>query len=463
MGPACRDEETIEALMRGGMNVARLNMSHGSHGEHRDTIQILKKLRQRLEMPVALMLDTKGPEIRLGDFPGGPVTLKAGDKFILTAKETPGDAERASMSYAALPRQVSAGDAILCNDGSVELRVADVSGEEVLCEVVRGGKIGSHKGINLPGKQLDLPFLSDSDKSDLIFGIENDVDFIAASFVRRGEDVADLRKFIEQRGGRDIKIISKIENNEGIQNFSDILRLSDGIMVARGDMGVEIEFERLPGLQKKLIRQCCRAGKPVITATQMLESMIASPSPTRAEITDIGNAVFDGTSAVMLSGETAAGAYPLRALQVMAKIAEQAERDAFEIGSYKNMDYEMDGGDTTNAVCDAACTLARDVSAKAIIALTKSGNTARSMSKFRPKEPIIAATPETRTFYQLALSWGVFPVPARSGIYFDELFRFAVQCAKGLNLLSEGDTVVIAAGLPMGVSGNTNLIKVEIV
>ncbi len=463
LGPASRGEETVEALIRGGMSVARINMSHGIREDQRETIGVVKKVRQRLELPVALMLDTRGPEIRLGDFPAGSISLEKGNRYLLSAENVPGDETRAPVTFAGLIGQLAAGDAVLINDGSVELRVLGITGSEAECEVVRGGKIGSRKGVNVPGKHLEMTFLSEADKNDLLFGISNDIDFIAASFVRCAEDVTALRDFIDSHGGRGIRIIAKIENREGIDNFEDILRLADGIMVARGDMGVEIEYERLPGMQKKLIRRCCQTGKTVITATQMLESMISSASPTRAEITDIANAVFDGTSAVMLSGETAVGAYPVEAVKVMAGIAEQAERDAFEMEAYEGVIYDIDPCDTTSAVCDAVCTTARDIRAKAIIALTKSGHTARRMSKFRPEQPIVAATPEVRTFRQLALSWGVYPVPARSGIDFDELFRYAVDCAKGLSLIGSGDTVVIAAGLPMDVSGNTNLMKVETV
>ena len=320
--------------------------------------------------------------------------------------------------------------------------------------------ISNRKGVNLPRHHVDMPFLSDKDKQDVLFGIENDIDFIAASFVRCKEDVIALRKFIDYNGGHDIRIIAKIENMDGVDNFDEILKYSDGIMVARGDMGVEVEFERLPGLQKRFIKKCYQSGKMVITATQMLESMIKNPNPTRAEITDVANAVFDGTSAVMLSGETAMGEFPVRSVEVMATIAEQAECDAFDMGIYSGVKYEMDVTDTTNALCDAACITARDLKADAIIALTKCGRTARRMSKFRPYEPIVAATPLEKTFHQLALSWGVYPVIARVQTTSDELFQHAIDCAKQIDIVQNGDKVVIAAGIPLDTTGSTNIIKV---
>ena len=325
------------------------------------------------------------------------------------------------------------------------------------------GTVSNRKGINIPRVSIDMPYLSDRDKADLIFGVEHKVDFIAASFVRRKEDVIALRKFVNYHGGHDIKIISKIENLEGIENFDEILQHSDGIMVARGDMGVEVEYEKLPGLQKRFIRACFAAGKMAITATQMLDSMMHSPMPTRAEITDVANAVFDGTSAVMLSGESAAGEYPVESVRTMARIAEQAEKDAFEMGVYKSMLFDAMFNDTTNAICDAACTTARDVKAKAIIAVTLHGQTARGISKYRPFEPIVAATPVEKAYHQLALSWGVYPVLALNQNNTDDLFLHAVDCARNLDLVQTGDLVVITAGVPLSVSGTTNLLKVQTV
>lgn len=414
-------------------------------------------------MPVALLLDTKGPEIRLCDFENNKAELMDSQEFTLTSRSLLGNEKIASVTYTNLPKQIKNGNEILIDDGKVKLYVINVDDSEIHCKIIHGGIISNHKSINVPGTHLDMPYLSENDKKDLLFGIENEIDFIAGSFIRNKKDVISLRKFMDYNGGHNIKIISKIENLEGIENFNEILDNSDGIMIARGDMGVEVAYELLPGLQKKFIRKCLKSGKIVITATQMLESMINNPTPTRAEITDVANAVFDGTSAVMLSGESAVGLYPVQSVTVMAKIAEQAEKDAFEIDFYKDIKYDVDTTDTTNAICDAACTTARDLNVKAIIAVTKQGHTARRMSKFRPSEPIVASTPTEKTFYQLALSWGVFPVLALRQQTFDELLLHAIDCAKQVDIVSSGDRVVIAAGIPLDTSGNTNLIKVQIV
>ena len=341
IGPACRSEETIEQLVKSGMNVARINFSHGDHEYHEETIQMLKNVREKLACPLAILLDTKGPEIRIKTFKTENVFLKEGKKFVLTTDDVDGDENIVSVTYKELPRQLDEGAVVLIDDGRIELAVNSIEGNNIICTVIHGGELSDRKGINIPGIHLDFPYLSEQDKHDIIFGIEHDVDFIAASFVRCKEDIISLRKFVDYNGGHSIKIISKIENGEGIENFDEILDNCDGIMVARGDMAVEIEFERLPGLQKRFIRRCYKAGKMVITATQMLESMINSPNPTRAEITDIANAVFDGTSAVMLSGETAMGHYPVLAVEVMEKIVIQAEMDAFELDAYRDIKYEM--------------------------------------------------------------------------------------------------------------------------
>ena len=463
LGPSSNSSEMIEKMVGAGMNVARLNFSHGTHEEHKKVIERIKEVRDRLCVPLAIMLDTKGPEIRLGKFEGGCVKIETGDEFTLTTEGIVGNSEIGSVSYKDLPSQVRAGDRILIDDGAIELKVRECTASEVRCAVISGGTVKNGKGVNVPNVHLDMPHLSEKDKSDLIFGIENDVDFVAASFVRTPEDVIGMRKFIDYNGGHEIKIISKIENNEGIDNFDEILKYSDGIMVARGDMGVEVDFERLPGLQKRFIRKCYSAGKMVITATQMLESMIEHPTPTRAEISDVANAVFDGTSAVMLSGETAVGKYPLRAVRAMAKIAEQAEDDAFEADIYKRMSYDIDYSDVTNALCDAACTTASDIKAKVIITLTTTGKSARRMSKFRPVQPVVAATPRKKTFNQLSLSWGVYPILALTQDSLDKLFRHAIDCAKALDFVSPGDLAVISAGVPVSTPGNTNTLKVEVV
>ena len=463
MGPACHSEEILEKMVGSGMNVARLNFSHGSHEEHAERIRMIHSVRERLGVPLAIMLDTKGPEIRLRDFQGGSAVLQDGAGLILTTDEILGDETRASITYRNRPEELSGGESILIDDGKLELRVDSCGGTEVRCTVVHGGVVSNKKSINLPNSRLKLPYLSEQDKSDLLFGISQDVDYIAASFTRSKEDVIALRKFINYNGGHGIRIIAKIENIEGVENFNEILRCADGIMVARGDMGVEIDYERLPGLQKRFIRRCYQAGKVVITATQMLDSMISCAHPTRAEITDVANAVFDGTSAIMLSGETAAGKYPVEAVKVMATIAEQAEKDAFEMQAYRDIRYDVELSDNTNAVCDAACTMARDIRAKAIIALTKYGHTARRMSKFRPFQPVVAATHVRKTYHQLGMCWGVYPVMARYQNTSDELLLHAVDCARQIDVVEDGDLVVIAAGVPLDTPGSTNLLKVEVV
>ena len=463
LGPTSSNRKTVEKMIEAGMNVARLNFSHGTHEGHQKYIDMVKTIRKERGCPLAIMLDTKGPEIRTGVMKDGPVKLIDGQDFTLTAREVEGDDKEVFMTLPELPSQVKAGNIILVDDGAIKLRVKSTTETDIICTVEAGGKLSDRKGINVPYVAVDMPYLSEQDKSDLLFGIENDVDFVAASFVRSKQDIIDLRKFINYNGGHDIRIIAKIENLQGIEAFDDILEFSDGIMVARGDMGVEVEYERLPGLQKRFIHKCYQAGKMVITATQMLESMIKRQLPTRAEITDVANAVFDGTSAVMLSGETASGKFPVEAVRAMAKIAEQAENDAFDIATFRRIKYDMDTKDTTNAVCDAACTTAKDIDAAAIIALTKFGQTARRMSKFRPDVPIVAATPVEKTFHQLSLSWGVYPVIARYQNTTDQLFVHAVDCAKQIDLVADGDRVVVVAGIPLDTPGNTNILKVELV
>lgn len=464
LGPASDNAAMLKKLVACGMNVARLNFSHGTHESHQKVIDTFKKVRKESELPIALMLDTKGPEIRIKTFKDNQKPILAeNDEFVLTTREIEGDKHAVSVSYVGLPSELVPGNRVLIDDGRICLEVVSTTDTDILCKVLAGGEISSRKGINIPYAHLEMPYLSEQDKADLVFGIQNDVDFVAASFVRCKQDVIDLRKFLDYHGGHAIKIISKIENIEGINNFDDILAHSDGIMVARGDMGVEVEYERLPGIQKKFIKRCYKAGKMVITATQMLESMIHNSTPTRAEITDVANAVFDGTSAVMLSGETAMGDHPDLVVSVMAKIVCRAETDYFDMQMQDDGPYVMDTKDKTNAICDAACTTARDLNAKAIIAVTKSGETARRVSKFRPAEAIVAATPELKTFHQLSLSWGVLPVLALNQDNEEKLFMHAVDCAKQTDIVSKGDTVVITAGLPLNTPGTTNLLKVETV
>ena len=459
LGPASENEEMIEQLFRSGMNVARLNFSHGTHENHKKTIELLRKVRDRLELPAAVLLDTKGPEIRTRLLEGDKAELKEGQTFTLISDDKLGSSEFVSITYPSLNKMVSSGNIIKIDDGSIVLEVTEIIGTDVVCRVLVGGTLKNRKSINVPGVHLDVPYLSEADKADVLFAVENDVDYIAASFVRTRQDVTDLRKFLNYHGGHNIKIISKIENSEGVANFSEILEESDGIMVARGDMGVEVEYEKLPGLQKRFIKTCYGSGKIVITATQMLESMIHSYNPTRAEITDVANAVFDGTSAVMLSGETAMGDHPARVVEVMSKIVRQAESDAISMNMFADRSFvrEMD---TANAICDAACTTAKDLNAQAIIAVTKSGHSARRLSKFRPTEPIVASTPEVKTYHQLSLSWGVHPVLALCQENEEKLFLHALDCAKQIDVVKRGDTVVIVGGAPINVSGNTNMIKV---
>ena len=459
LGPASRNEKTLVKMLKAGMDVARINLSHGNHEYHQESIELFRQVRDSLDMPAAVMLDTKGPEIRIGNFKNEKETLSDGDSFTLTTTVCEGTKEQVSISYKHLPQQLKTGDTILIDDGRIHLQVESLTDTDINCRVITGGEISDKKGVNIPNVHLDIPYLSEIDQQDLIFAVKVDADFVAASFVRSKEDVITLRNFLDYHGGYNIRIIAKIENIEGVNNFDEILSHSDGIMVARGDMGVEIEFERLPGLQKKFIRECYRSGKMVITATQMLESMIHSNTPTRAEITDVANAVFDGTSAIMLSGETAIGDHPELVVKTMAKIARQAEKDAFELDSYENFQYINNTADITNAICDAACTTARDIKAKAIIAITKSGYTARKVSKFRPKEAIIATTPNEKTYHQLSLSWGVHPVKSLYQINAEDLFDHSIACAKRYGYVKANDCVVITAGSDT----STDLLKVQTV
>ncbi len=461
IGPASRDADTMREMLEAGMNVARLNFSHGTHEEHRKTIETFRRVRDEQDRPAAILLDTKGPEIRLGDFENGSEILEEGDEFTLTSEKCPGTKERVSTTYKALPSQVSLGTSILIDDGRVRLRVAGTTEDEVRCIVVNGGKVSNRKGVNIPNQSLDLEYISEADRQDILFGIEMDVDYVAASFVRSGADVKVLRALLNENGGDRIKIISKIENTEGIENFKEILALSDGIMIARGDMGVEVDFEKLPGIQKKFIKECCKAGKTVITATQMLESMTHSPAPTRAEITDVANAVFDGTSAVMLSGESAAGDYPVETVKAMAKIVSQAEEDAEEVNQYKFLEVETNDRDVSNAMGHAACTTAHDIKASAIVAITTSGYTAEMMAKYKPVEPIIAATPDSKTYHQQALTRGVYPVLTQRSSNWNDLMEKAIEGAERMKFVKKGDCIVLSAGMPLQVPGTTNLIRVK--
>lgn len=462
LGPATDDDNVLKQLMLNGMAVARLNMSHQTYEDHKKRIDKVKQFREELGVPVAILLDTKGPEIRTGDFCEKKVTLEAGKPFVLTTEDIVGDNTRCSVSFKNLPNDVKKGDKILIDDGLIELSVDRTTETEIYCTIVNGGQVSSHKGINVPNVTLSMPFMSDKDKADIAFGVEQDVDFVAASFTRCAEDIVSLRSELHRNGNTDIRIIAKIENKDGINNIEEILRVSDGIMVARGDLGVEIPFENIPAIQKKLIKKTRDAGKQVITATQMLDSMMKNPRPTRAETTDVANAIYDGTSAIMLSGETAAGAYPIEAVKTMASIAESTEGDIDYISRFKKRDV-VERPDVTSAISHATCTTAHDLGACAIMTVSKSGKTARMISKYRPNCPIISGTTSQKVLRQTNLSWGVIPILIDEKDNTDDLFEHVIEVAEKNHLVKSGDLVVITAGVPLGVSGTTNLLKVHLV
>lgn len=462
LGPSTDDENVLRELMLNGMDVARINMSHQTHEEHKVKIDAVKRLRKELDLPVALLLDTKGPEIRTGNFAEKSVILEQGQNFILTTEECMGTKEKCSVTFKDLPNDVEIGTRILIDDGLIELKVLRKTKTEIFCTVINGGAVSSHKGINVPDVTLSMPFISEQDKKDLAFGVEQDVDFVAASFTRSASDINELRAELERNGGNDIRIIAKIENKDGVRNIDDILRVSDGIMVARGDLGVEIPFEEIPIIQKMLIKKTRNSDKPVITATQMLDSMIKNPRPTRAETTDVANAIYDGTSVIMLSGETAAGSYPIEAVKTMASIAEITESDINYIGKFKKRDV-VERPDVTSAISHATCTTAHDLGAAAIMTVSKSGNTSRMLSKYRPNCPIISGTPNEKVWRQTNMSWGVIPIQIEEKHNTDELFDHVIDVAQKRGLVKNGDLVVITAGVPLGVSGTTNLMKVHLV
>ncbi len=461
VGPATDSPETLRALMQSGMNVARFNFSHGDYTIHKKRYDMVCSLRDELGLPVATMLDTKGPEVRLRRFVDDkPVEIHDGDTYTLTTRDVLCTAEVGSVTFAKLPQDVSAGTRILINDGVIELVAEQVTDTDIRCKIVHGGKLSNNKGINVPGVKLSMPFLSDADMNDLEFGAKTGFDFIAASFVRTAADIHYLRKFTQSLGWFDVRIIAKIENLEGVENIDEILDAADGIMVARGDMGVEIPFEQIPAIQKELIHKGYNAGKQVITATQMLESMITNSKPTRAEITDVANAIYDGTSAIMLSGETAAGAYPVESVQTMALIAKTTEHDIDYKHRFRRRETD-DTCDIANAISHATVTTAHDLNVKAIVTVTKGGGTARLISKYRPLYPIISCTTSDRVCRQMNLSWGVFPLVIQEETNSDDLFRHAVAAAKEAGYLDPGDLVVITAGVPLGISGTTNLMRVD--
>lgn len=466
LGPAVDNEEMLRKLIRSGMNCARFNFSHGTHESHLATLNRLRHVRDELGEPVATMLDTKGPEIRIKSFANGPITLVPNSKFTLTTRDIVGDETIVSVTYENLHNEVEVGTRILIDDGLIEIIVESIEGQDIHCSVVSGGPLSNNKSINIPGAKIQLPALTEKDREDLRFAAENDFDFVAASFIRKAQDVKDIRAELNKWGGERIRIIAKIENQEGVDNFEDILLASDGTMVARGDLGVEIPAYEVPKLQKEMIAKSAAAGKNVITATQMLDSMIRNPRPTRAEVSDVANAVFDGTSCVMLSGETASGKYPIEALELMVKTVTAAEQ-SIDFWARFQREYDQDrmvGGQLIDqAICHSGCITAMDLSATAILAATTSGHTARMISRFRPACPILGLTTSEKVRRQLAISWGVVPMLYGSVDSTDRLFSLCVETARKEGFVNTGDRVVITAGVPLSVARTTNLIKVQVV
>lgn len=462
LGPAVDNEDMIRALIRTGMNAARFNFSHGSHEEHLNRLNLLKSVRDSMGRPVAAILDTKGPEIRIRSFETKSISLEAGDSFTLTTREVQGNGSLVSVTYPELHKEVSVGQEILIDDGLVALKVEEINGQDIRCVVENGGALSANKSINIPGVHIHLPALTEKDVSDIRFGVENDFDFIAASFVRRAADVQAVREVLDRFGGQEVRIIAKIENQEGVDNIDEILEAADGIMVARGDLGVEIPAAKVPILQKQIIRKGLQAGKPVITATQMLDSMMRNPRPTRAEVSDVANAVFDGTSCVMLSGETAGGKYPLEALTAMVNIVEEAEQSIHYWRQFEKRRV-IPASNINDAITRTCCLTAKDLEAKAILAATNSGRTARMICRFRPACPVAALTMHEKVRRQLAICWGVIPFLTGEVTSTDRIFSLSAEVALKERLVQNGDTVVITAGVPLGKSGSTNLIKAAIV
>ncbi|MBP9562271.1 MAG: pyruvate kinase [Acetoanaerobium sp.] len=461
IGPASESIDTLKELIKSGLNVCRLNFSHGNYEEHGKRIDNIKAARNEMKLPIAILLDTKGPEIRTGKFSSPEVNLVEGQNFIITMEDVLGDETKCTVSYKELVNDVKPGNQILIDDGLVGLAVKEIKGQEILCIVQNAGTIKDNKGVNVPNVKINLPAITPKDKKDIEFGIEQGIDFIAASFVRKASDVLAIREILEENNATNIQIISKIENQEGVDNIDEILEVSDGLMVARGDLGVEIPTEDIPIVQKELIKKCNILGKPVITATQMLDSMIRNPRPTRAEVTDVANAIFDGTDAIMLSGETAAGKYPLESVKTMASIAIRAEQ-TLDYEELLKTKVKLRQLNITNAISHATCTTAIDLKASAIITATASGYTARMVSSYRPSAPIIAATNSEMVMRQMGLVWGVYPLLAEKGLSTDDVFEKSVQSALDMDYISSGDLVVITAGVPVGIAGTTNLINVHI-
>ena len=461
LGPSTDKEGVLRDLIANGMNVARFNFSHGSHEEHLGRLEKLKALREELGKPVAALLDTKGPEIRLKDFKNGVENLVAGQTFTLTTRDVEGTNEICSITYKDLPMDVEPNGTIMLDDGLIKLQIQTVNDTDIVCTVLNSGKIKNKKGVNVPGVHLSMPYMSQRDKDDIIFGIQQGYDFIAASFVRTAQDVYEIRNLLNQYDSN-IRIIAKIENREGVNNIDSILAAADAVMVARGDLGVEIDFTELPGIQKTIIERSFSFGKHIVTATQLLDSMMVNPRPTRAEISDVANAIYDGTSAIMLSGETAAGAYPVEALKTMSAIAERTEQEGFHLRG-RTMDSNPGKISVSDATAHAACLTARDVNAAAIVTVSESGTTARLLSKYRPQQPIIACVMREQVQRQLSLSWGITPLMMSLAHSTDELIEMSTALAKENGYLHNGELAVVTAGVPVGVSGTTNMIKIHMV
>lgn len=461
LGSATDRPGVLKALALGGMDVARFNFSHGTHEEHAARLDALRKICDEEDLPIAAMLDTKGPEIRIKKFKDGSVALETGQEFILSQGDFDGDEHRVAITFDDLYKDVRPGTRILIDDGIIEMRVSEVRGTDIVCVVENGGTVSDRKGVNVPDVHLSLPFISEQDKSDLLFGIEKGFDYVAASFTRTPDDILEIRKTLEDNGGSEIRVIAKIENKEGVENISDIIRVSDGVMVARGDMGVEIPFEDVPSIQKKMIKATYMAGKQVITATQMLDSMMKNPRPTRAEAADVANAVYDGTSAIMLSGETAAGAYPVEALKAMARVALRTERDIDYAKRLKERS-NTEAPDITNAIAHATCTTAIDLDAAAIVSVSSSGRTAAMVAKYRPACRIVGCTMYKHVWRRMSLMWGVVPLLMDRKDNSDELFENAMEQVLKNDLVDQGELVVVTAGVPLGVTGTTNQIRVMV-
>ena len=461
LGPSTDKDGVLRELIANGMNVARFNFSHGSHEEHKGRLDLLKSLREELGKPVAALLDTKGPEIRLKDFKNGTEMLEAGQTFTLTTRDVEGTKEICSITYKDLPQDVAPGGTIMLDDGLIKLQIQTVNDTDIVCTVLNNGKIKNKKGVNVPGVHLSMPYMSQRDKDDIIFGIEQGFDFIAASFVRTAQDVYEIRNLLNEYDSN-IRIIAKIENREGVNNIDSILAAADAVMVARGDLGVEIDFTELPGIQKTIIDRSFSFGKPIVTATQMLDSMMVNPRPTRAEISDVANAIYDGTSAIMLSGETAAGAYPVEALKTMSAIAERTEQEGHYLRG-RLMEPNTGKISVSDATAHAACLTAKDVNAAAIVTVSESGNTARLLSKYRPQQPIIACVMKEQVQRQLSLSWGITSLMMPLAHSTDELIEMSTALAKENGFLHNGELAVVTAGVPVGISGTTNMIKIHMV